>query len=233
VTQPFLLADCLRLGVRDGAGAAVGRVGDVEVEGSERYPRVVALLIDRRGDRVAVPWSAIERVGPHDVRIRSTGPPQPHRAGARTLLLRRDVLDAQVVDLAGRRLARVGDVELAERDGDLCACGVDVGLAAVARRLGLRRLARHLREEWIDWDGIYLASGRGHRLQVEHRAVDIHRLDHAELMALVAHLPPARGAEVLEIAQEKEHGDALATARGARRPRRRFTMMHARKRAPS
>jgi hypothetical protein len=138
-----------------------------------------------------------------------------------------------VVDLAGRRLARVGDVELAERDGALCAVAVDVGLPPVIRRLGMRRLARHLREEWIGWDGIYLASGRGHRLQVEHRAAEIHRLDHAQLMALVARLPPARGAEVLDVARPGEHADPVAAARRARRPRRRFPVMRARKRAPS
>jgi len=43
---------------------------------------------------------------------------------------------------------------------------VDVGLAPIARRLGLRRLARRLREEWIGWDEIYLASARGHVLAV-------------------------------------------------------------------
>jgi len=35
-------------------------------------------------------------------------------------MLARDVLDAQVVDLSGKRLARVGDVELAH-DQDGCA----------------------------------------------------------------------------------------------------------------
>jgi sporulation protein YlmC with PRC-barrel domain len=231
VTDPFLLGDCLRRVVRDAGGAVVGRVADLQVAGTERTPRVLALIVRRRNERVVVPWDAVERVGARDVVIRAPAPAPP--PDHRTLLLARDVLDAQVVDLAGKRLARVGDVELAERDGALCAVAVDVGLAPVLRRLGLRAVARRMREEWIGWDGIYLASGRGHRLQIEHRAAEIHRLDHAELMALVGHLPPARGAEVLDAARPGEHADPLATARRARRPRRRFPVMRARKRAPS
>jgi sporulation protein YlmC with PRC-barrel domain len=234
VTDPLLLSECLRLPVRDASGATVGRVADLRVAASERHPRVLALLVRRRGEPVVVPWSSVEWVGPRDVVVRPPAPTTPALADdGPALLLGRDVLDAQVVDLEGRRLARVGDAELAERDGRLCAVSVDVGLAPVLRRLGLRRLARRLREEWIDWDGIYLASGRGHRLQVEHRAADIHRLDHEQLMALVGHLPPARGAEVLNVARPGKHSDPVATARRARRSRRRFPVMRARKRAPS
>lgn len=56
------------------------------------------------------------------------------------LLLGRDVLDTQVFDIAGKRLARVGDVRLEEDQGTLRAVGVEVGVGAVMRRLGLLAL---------------------------------------------------------------------------------------------
>lgn len=223
MSRSVLLSDCLGLRVRTTDGAALGPLVDVEADPRVARPLVSALHV-RDG---AIDWSQVTRLGPEAVEV--AGGPGPARRGG--LLLRRDVLDAQVVDLAGKRLARVGDVELAACDGGLEAVAVDVGLAAVIRRLGLGVLARRLPEEWVAWPGIYLASGRGHRLQLEQRAADVHRLGHDELQALIARLPPARGSEVLAVARP-DHPDPAGALRRARRPRR-FGVMRARKRAPS
>ena len=61
----------------------------------------------------------------------------------------------------------------------------------------------------------------------------MHRLSQDELSALIERLPPARGAEVLDLVRPGVHDDPLAVARRAGRPRRRFPIMRARKRAPS
>ena len=54
----------------------------------------------------------------------------------------RDVLDTQIIDLVGQRLARVADVVLTRTADDrLELVGVEVGFGGVLRRLGLRRLA--------------------------------------------------------------------------------------------
>ena len=233
MTGGLLLGELVGRPVRDEAGRPLGRVADVEVEGSERFPRVLAVHVRRGRDRGRVPWERIVPAGDGGLTVRGRIDDDTPPGDGRRLLLTRDVLDAQVVDLVGKRLARVGDVELAHDGGSLRAVAVDIGLAPVVRRLGLRRLARRLREEWIGWDGVYLASGRGHRLQLDHRAAEVNRLGHDELMALVARLPPARGAEVLEVARPGVHPDPLAVAQRARRPRRRFRVMRARKHAPS
>jgi len=185
----------------------------------------------RRGEDERVPWDAVERFGADGLVVGAVHP----RGAARPdgLLLGRDVLDAQVVDLEGKRIARVGDVDLALQGGALRAVAVDVGLAPVARRLKLGRLASLLRAEPLGWDGIHPTSGHGHRLTLEHRAAEVRRLTDEQLIALVARLPPARAGEVLDLAQPGRHADAVAVARHAGRPRRRFRVMRARKRAPS
>ena len=228
---PLRLTACLGAPVRDIAGRPRGRLADLEVHPGERFPRVVGVCVrrDRRLERMS--WQAVERFGSEEVLVR--GEPEPRPSQPPGLLLARDVLDAQVVDLAGKRIARVGEVELARQSDGLRAIAVDVGLAPVARRLGLGRLADRLSEDSLGWDGIYLTSGHAHRLALEHRAADVHRLTHEELMALVARLPPARGAEVLDLARPGLHPDPVAAARHAGRPRRRFRVMRARKRAPS
>jgi sporulation protein YlmC with PRC-barrel domain len=228
MTAPLRLSEVLGARVRDARGGLLGRVADIEVVGHERFPPASAVLVRSHGqiDRVGV--EPVARGG-----VVITGAANDEPVPAARLLLGRDVLDTQVVDLAGRRLARVSDVELAMSGRELRAVAVDVGLAAVIRRLGLRRLAGRLGDEPLAWDGLYLASGVGHRLHLEHRAAEVHRLSHAELEALVAHLPPARGAQVLEIARPGEHAEPVEVARRAGGRRRRFRVMRARRRAPS
>jgi hypothetical protein len=75
--------------------------------------------------------------------------------GLAAALLVRDVLDTQIVDVAGHRVTRVADVMLAELDGRLRVVGVDVGAGAVIRRLGLRRLGARLAERRLPWDELH------------------------------------------------------------------------------
>jgi hypothetical protein len=226
MTDLVRLCDVVGQQVRDPTGRRLGRLADLEAAGSDRFPPVTAAVLSG-GRRVA--WASLEPEG-HGFTLQeaAVGP-----ASADALLLGRDVLDAQVVDVVGRRLTRVGEVLLAGGAHQLRAVAVDVGLGPVAWRLGLRWLARRLADDRLSWDGLYLASGAGHRIQLAHRAQDVHGLSEAELMAIVARLPPARGAEVLTLARPGRHEEPVEVARAAGRPGHRFRVMRARRRAPS
>lgn len=208
-------------------GRRLGRVADLAVDHNERFPLVTAIAIAHRRPVVVEPWAAVVRVDADQVVVAPAAGEPP----TGDLYLARDLLDAQVVDIAGRRLARVGEIELALRGSELRAVAVDVGLAPVARRLGLHRLARRLSSEVIGWDGVHFATGRGHRVQLESPAAAVHGLDPSELLEVVARLPPERAAEVLQAVP----AERAARVRRLPRPalRRRFHVMGARKRAPS
>lgn len=221
------LTEVRGLPVVDATGRRLGRITDLAVDHSDRFPLVTGLVIARRRTRQARAWSAVVRFGGDEVVLAAEGGEPPPG----DLYLVRDLLDAQVVDIAGRRLARVGEIELAMRGGELRAVAVDVGLAPVARRLGLRRLARRLPSEVIGWEGLHFATGRGHHVQLASPAAAVHGLKPAELVELVARLPPQRGAEVLQAVPAERAARARRLPQPARR--RRFHVMRARKRAPS
>jgi sporulation protein YlmC with PRC-barrel domain len=188
-------------------GARIGRVRDLAVRLDERHPRVTAVVanVDDRIRRI--PWEAVADFEGGQVSLTLDADLEDAPADSPDeLWLRRDVLDHQVVDVDGRRLARIGDLELTREHGALRVVAADIGLSAVARRLRLRRLARRLRVEAVPWDDIHLASGRGHQLQLRAPAAAVHRQGPEELMQLVGRLPVARAAEVLE---------AVPTARAA------------------
>jgi sporulation protein YlmC with PRC-barrel domain len=182
------LTDCLGAEVTDGEGNRVGRLDDITVTLEDEHPAVRSLVVRRRrGHRGVVPWTRVRTFEPTGVVV---GVPDGAGAvGPEELQLRRDVLDAQIVDVAGRRVRRVSDVDLARSNGELLAVAVDVGWAGLLRRLGLGRLWRAPDRDLVDWGDLHVVSPRGHGLQVRTAGAALHRLSPAELSELVAHLP--------------------------------------------
>lgn len=212
----LLLSDLLGSDVHGPGGGVVGHLVDLaarpEPPGGADHPAVSRLAVGR-GRRVRgwVAWAAV-RSFEHD-RVEITEPLSPAGTPGATvaadggeLLLRRDVLDTQVIDVAGKRLARVADVLLdrdpAGPDGPvLRVMAVDVGSAGVWRRLGIDRLAERVAEQPVDWADLHLTSERGHALQLagpSATAPALERLPAAEVASAVSHLPPARAAGVLD-----------------------------------
>jgi sporulation protein YlmC with PRC-barrel domain len=206
------LTDHLGQELIDARGRRVGRVRDLAVRLGERFPAVVALVADVGGAERRIPWSEVATFEGSQVALRADLPAAAAEPRDE-LRLRRDVLDTQVVDVDGRRVARVGEVQLT-REGDLVrTVAVNIGLGAVLRRLGLGRLARRARADALAWDEIHLASGRGHQLQLATPTAAVHHLSPDELMQLVGRLPVARGAEVLQAVTPVRAAGALGGSR--------------------
>src|SRR5947209_5050189 len=76
------------------------------------------------------------------------------------VLLVRDVLDKQLIDVDGKRVVRVNDVQLFEAGGEWRVTGADVTLAGLWRRLFPQNFVGATRTvEVIDWADVgYLAT---------------------------------------------------------------------------
>jgi len=199
------LSDVLGTTVIGPRGERVGKVADLAVSLADAHPPVTQLAVRGRW----YPWSAVQSFG-SEVRLRDTTCAESPRG----LLLGRHVLDSQIVDLDGKRLRRVGDVELVGDADELRLVAVDVGTGALARRLGLHALARHLSSRTVDWQRLHVVARPAHALQLAAPAAAVHRLDENELATLVEQLPPAHGEEVIARVRRPVHV--------RRRRRRRF-----------
>jgi sporulation protein YlmC with PRC-barrel domain len=204
-----LLSDVLGTTVVGPGGERVGRVADLAASLAEANPVVTHVVVRGRWH----PWSAVEAFD-SELQLRDTTGVEPHRA----LLLGRHVLDSQVVDLDGKRVRRVGDVELGEDNGRLRLMAVDVGTGALVRRLGLRALALRLGSRPVDWQRLHVVARPAHALQLAAPAAAVHRLDEDELATLVEQLPPAHGEEVIASSRRR----LRVPARRRTRRRRRF-----------
>ena len=164
-----------------------------------------------RSERV-VAWERVRTFEPTGVILRPDG---PSTMCPDELRLARDVLDVQVVDVAGRRVRRVSDVELTRTVGGLRVVAVDVGWPGLTRRLGAARLSRGRApaHDLVDWRDLHVMSARAHGLQLRTTSAALHRLTPGQLSELVADLPPQRAAEALDAVGSQRAAAAVSIVR--------------------
>jgi CBS domain-containing protein len=141
-------------------------------------------------------------------------------------LLERDLLDQQVIDINGRKVVRVNDVDLnvdavKEAQGArpvLRVSGVDVGARGAVRRLlrgvvpvaALRLLLRKIPQKTIPWDFVDLIEtdpARRVKLKISHdRLASLHPADIADI---VENLAPNEREAVFETLNEEVAAEAL------------------------
>ena len=106
------LTELLGARVFDASGKASGRVREVALAPQEDRSRVAVFVVKTRaGDRM-VNFGSVTSIhgGLHVVKPASEWPPSNGTEGL--LLLGRDLLDQQVIDVHGRKVVRVNDIDL-------------------------------------------------------------------------------------------------------------------------
>lgn len=158
----IFLSDLLRRSIVDNDHRRVGSVRDVCVSLDETFPVVTALVVHRIGNgETMVPWSQVATVEGPEVRLNVTKDSiTPYIPHTEELLLKRDILDKQIVDTQGFRVVKVNDLKLAQIKRTARLVGVDISLSGLLRRLGLQatmdRIGRvvplQLPERTITWN---------------------------------------------------------------------------------
>src|SRR5271166_1048029 len=106
------LSELLGATVYDPSGAETGRVREATLAPQEDRTRIASLIVKTRSGNRVLPYSAISTI---DANIHTSTKPSdwPAANGAEGLfLLERDLLDQQVIDVHGRKVVRVNDVDL-------------------------------------------------------------------------------------------------------------------------
>ncbi len=193
-------------------GAEVGRVSDVVARwGGGLYPGVTGLVVRVGLRRAFVHAEQIAELAAGGVRLDSARVDLRdfvRRAGE--VLLARDVIDHQLVDVDGARVVRASDLYLAQVAGTYRLVGVDVGMRAFLRRLGPARLQRRVvPERVIDWADVapFSAPGAPVRLRTPHER--LRELQPAELADLLEDLGRAERHELLTVLTPETAADVL------------------------
>jgi CBS domain-containing protein len=206
------LSQVLGRPIRDMEGVRRATVKDVVVLlGEEEHPPVTGFVarFDRRDS--FLPWWRIAEFGEAGVRLNSDIldlSPFKRREGE--VLLARDVLDKQLIDVDGKRVVRVNDVQLIPVKGEWRVTGADVSLQGLWRRLvpaGFVGTKRPV--EVINWADVgYLATDAA-TVQLKSSSDKLARLHPVEIARLAESLSYHHGSEIVEALDNETAAETL------------------------
>jgi magnesium transporter len=203
--------------VDEGAGARkpVGKVTDFLVsKPDDTFPRIDGLVVRTGyGPRFA-PISTVSEVDDKGAVVLKVAPDAPAVPEDQALYLIQDLFDKQIVDVDGRKLVRINDIEVANVAGSLRVVAADIGIAGLLRRLGAKRLAPVLFERiprtLIAWDN--LAPLRDVNPSQVHLTVTgerLSRLHPSDLAEIVTELSSQDAARVFQSLDDETAADAF------------------------
>ncbi len=206
------LSQILGRPIRDLEGLRVATVKDVIVRlGEEEHPPVAGIVARyRRRDFFLSRWR-ITSLDENGVRLNNdTLNLQPFVRRDNEVLLARDVLDKQLIDVDGKRVVRVNDVQLIEAADEWRVTGADVSLQGLWRRLAPAGfLGTRKPVEVIDWSDVgYLATDAA-TVQLKSSTGKLARLHPVEIARLAEALSYHHGSEVVESLDDETAAETL------------------------
>ncbi len=226
--NPTSVAMLVGMPVENSDGKVIGHVAELAVDVGADANRVSGLLLKHHSGhnhRSMVPVRSLHPPTSSDRKLRTIAAPQEVPSLSDTLLLERDLLDQQIIDVDGRKVVRVNDVNLAWASGDGSGDGtslliqdVEIGLRGAARRLlkglpvaAVDTIVGSLPSKVIPWscvDVIERDPARRVRLKIgQERLARLHPSDIADILeelapaereAVFTSLPEETAAEALE-----------------------------------
>jgi len=216
------LTELIGAAVFDAAGTRCGRVRELAMIPQEDRARVAMLIVrTKSGDRM-LPSSSITSI---EASVRSDVSCSQWATSDGSegwLLLGRDLLDQQVIDVFGRKEVRVNDVdlhqELVQNRPVLKVGSVDVGPRGAIRRLlkgvvpavALNALLKKIPPREIPWDFVDLIEtdpARRVKLKISHERLA--KLHPADIADIVEELAPDEREAVFETLDEQVAAEAL------------------------
>ncbi len=222
-TSPRTLTALLGTPVTSAKGRMRGRVRDVAVGTGADAGRVAGLVLKTRKGLEIVSSREVHWTPSGALELRPDANLNPLQGDENFILLRQDLLDRQIIDVHGRKVVRVNDVNLrwhpnGGADEHLGVTDVEVGLRGAVRRLlsgvlprrTIESLASRLPTRIIPWnfvDMIEVDPARRVKLNIEHeRLAQLHPSDIADILEDLA---PAEREAVLRTLDEGVAAEAL------------------------
>ncbi|WP_058189581.1 magnesium transporter MgtE N-terminal domain-containing protein [Terracidiphilus gabretensis] len=211
--------------VTDAQGTLRGKLKDIAVATGADAGRVAGLVLKTRSGLAIVPSEEVMETPAGTLELRTSGALVPLKDQGSYLYLQQDLIDRQIIDVHGRKVVRVNDVDLEWLGRGaahlLRVAEVEVGLRGAVRRIfkgllpraTLETFSRRFAANGIPWqfvDVIEVDPARRVKLRIEHeRLNEIHPSDLAEILE---DLPPAEREAVFIALDEEVAAEALEEA---------------------
>lgn len=202
-------------------GKRLGRVEDVIARWQDGADRpVVAGILAKVGKGTVVLNMADTVLSQSMVKV-GAGSTNPVAKGFddESLVLARDVMDHQIVDMDGVQVVRSSDVYLAARAGGWEVGAIDVGMWSLARRLLPRRRSCPAPNRAVDWVDIQpfarrpasdgQSSTTAASVRLAHHAERLRTLRAGEVADLLADLDRSNQAQLVALTSRPSAAEAL------------------------
>jgi CBS domain-containing protein/sporulation protein YlmC with PRC-barrel domain len=220
------LSELLGLPVYDFESGRLGRVREVALVPQDDPTRIAALIVRTTdGDRI-IATDLLRTVNGGVHTAAHSGDLPRYSSGEGMLLLERDLLDQQIIDVHGRKVVRVNDIELSlDREAANSALGlhlriafVDAGARGAVRRLFKGMLPRHTLSSWlqriparnIPWEFVNLIeTDPARRVRLKISSERVAKLHPADIADIIEELSPAERDAVFQTLDEDVAAQAL------------------------
>jgi len=208
------LSQILSQPIYDAEGEKIATLRDVIVRyGEEDYPRLVGVVARYRRRDFFISRKRISSINDRGVKMNTELINlKPFMRRENEVMLAKDVLDNQLIDVDGKRVVRVNDVQIIEVGGDWRVSGADVSLKGFLRRLmpkGFYGSSRIV--EVIDWADVgYLATDSpSATVKLKSSKDKLSRLHPVEIAQLAEALSPIHRTEIVESLDDEIAADTL------------------------
>src|SRR5437899_406469 len=216
------LSELLGASLRDATGSVRGRVREIAIAPQDHPTRIAFLIVNTTDGERVLPSAALKSCGAVVRAADNASGWDRYTASDGVLLLKRDLLDQQIIDIHGRKVVRVNDVELDSTPVDshvvLSVLAVDVGTRGAIRRLmqglvpafTMRALLDKIPPRVIPWQYVdLLETDPARRVKLKIVYEGLSKLHPADIANIVEDLPPAERESVFETIDEEVAAEAL------------------------
>lgn len=223
MNHEIALSRILGASVYDSSGAVAGRVREVAISPQSDPNRISDFVVKTHdGDRL-LPVRSVQKFEGAVVRARGKAEEWPPLVSSEgMLMLERDLLDQQIIDVSGRKVVRVNDVDLLPEPVNgvlkLKLSMVDIGLRGAVRRLlkglapssAIEALAGRLPGRIIPWEAVNLIeTDPARRVHLKLEYEKLAKLHPADIADILEDLAPAEREAVFGSLDEDVAADAL------------------------
>jgi len=197
----------------------IGKVTDFLVNNPDQtFPEVDGLVIKTtQGPRFA-PMDTVVDVDADGAVALNAAPKVAAPPDEEALYLVLDLLDKQIVDVDGRKVVRINDIEIAITGGKLRVVAADVGVSGLLRRLGLKGvgkrvtpwLYRSVPRTMIAWDSVApIREKNPTQIHLAVKESKLTRLHPSELAEVISDLSAREAAAIIHSLDDETAADAL------------------------
>jgi CBS domain-containing protein len=199
--------------VTDVEGERIAVIKDVVVHfGEEDYPPFIGVMARFNRRNIFIPRAGISEFNENGARLSADVLDlRPFTRREAEVLLAKDVLDKQLIDVDGKRVVRVNDVQLIEVAGGWRVTGADVSFQGFLRRLMPGGILSKGLVEVIDWADVgYLATDTATAaVQLKSSKGKLARLHPVEIAQLAESLSPLHRTEIVESLDNETAAETL------------------------